>query len=261
MSNTITVRALDKQTWAGRVRFKGTTDSISPYFDRNGQGVVTGLTKEQQTKLEEELKVTSGTLAPSSTFWHEFRIVMTDRPTTIDISTARGELEYLFLKAHKRIANSVNELEKWPEAEYVIYDVEEDAKKENKKTKVVRDAYIRFNKMTSTEMSDALKLFGQRVDDMSNEWIENALNKIVQNQPKDFLLVVEDKSFKTKVLIDDLLRAKCLRKTGSHYLFGDSPIGHDLESTILYLDDLKNQSIKDSLIKKLKSLKKTQETE
>lgn len=251
----ITIRPLEKPNWAGRVRFMRTTDSIGPGVAPNG-GVQTGLNAEDQKSLEEAFNMAPGALAPHADFWKEYRIVVADKPIVLDLDSPKGKLDYLFLKAHKRVANSVNELENWPEAEYVIYDLEEDAKKENKKTRVIKDAYLKFSKMTNTEMKDALKLFGERTEDTSNEHIENLLAKKVQSQPEDFLAIVGDKDFKTKVLVDDLLRAKALKKVGTHYLFGSDPIGHDLESTILYLNDPKNQTIKASLIKKVESFRK-----
>jgi hypothetical protein len=253
----IILKPIERETgWAGVTRFARTQDSIAPYFNANGSGVVNGLSKEDQKRLEEEMKMTLGELAPGSKYWTEYRIVMTDRAIEIDTETPKGELDYLFLKAHKRVANSVNELQDWPLADYVIYDLEQDAKKENVKTKVVKNAYLKFSKMTTTEMKDVLSLMGKRVNDVSSEFLENELSKVIQDSPADFLAIVEDKHLKTRVFIEDLVRVKALRKVGSHYIFGDDPIGHDMESTIIYLEDPKNQGVKMTLTNKLTSLKK-----
>jgi len=40
----------------------------------------------------------------------------------------------------KRVANSINEMEDWPNAEYVVYDAEEDAKKDNQE--VLKDELL-----------------------------------------------------------------------------------------------------------------------
>jgi hypothetical protein len=256
----IILKPIERETgWAGVTRFARTQDSIAPYLNSAGSGVVNGLSKEDQKRLEEEMKMTSGELAPGSKFWIEYRVVMTDRAIEIDTSTPKGELDYLFLKGHKRVANSVNETSEWPLADYVIYDLEQDAKKENVKTKVVKNAYLKFSKMTVTEMKDVLKLMGRKVNDVSGEFIENELSKCIQDNPADFLAIVEDKHLKTRVLVEDLVSIKALRKVGSHFLFGDEPIGHDLESTILYLEDPKNQNVKLTLVNKLTASKKAKE--
>lgn len=256
----IIVKPLENKVgWAGVVRHARTQDSIAPYLNDAGSGVVTGLSRELQKELEEELKMAPGGLAPNAEFWIEYRIVMTDRAIEIDTDSPKGKLDYAFLKAHKRVSNSVNDTSEWPLAEYVIYDLEEDAKKENVKTKTIKNAYLKFSKLTVTEMKDVLKLLGRRTNDVSSEHIENELSKVIQERPADFLDIIEDKHFKTKVLVEDLIRIKALKKVGSHYLFGDEPIGHDLESTILYLEDPKNQNVKGTLTNKLTAIKKSQE--
>ena len=67
----------------------------------------------------------------------------------------------------------------------------------------------------------------------------------------DFLEIIGDKNFKIKAFIEDLLRIKALRKNGTHYLYGDTPIGHDLETAVIYLEDPVNQSVKLQLKKQL----------
>ena len=59
----------------------------------------------------------------------------------------------------------------------------------------------------------------------------------------EFNEIMDLPDFKTRVLIEDLVTANALRIRGGHYMFGDDPIGHDLESAIIYLKDPKNQDI------------------
>ena len=56
-----------------------------------------------------------------------------------------------------------------------------------------------------------------------------------------------------RVLIEDLVSTNALRIRGGHYMFGDNPIGHDLDSAILFLKEPKNQDIVLSLKAKLQS--------
>ena len=62
--------------------------------------------------------------------------------------------------------------------------------------------------------------------------------------------------FKLRVFVEDLRSINALRVRGGHYMFGDSAIGHDLESALTYLKDPKNQDIVLSLKSKLKASKK-----
>src|SRR3990172_3604314 len=171
MSGKVILKPIErKSTWSGMSRFPRTQDSIAPYLNKAGSGVVTGLDKKDQERLEEEMKLPKGALLPNGDFWIEYRIVMTDRAIEIDTDSPKGELDLFFLKAHSRVANSVNDMENWPQADYVIYDLEEDAKKENVKTKIIKNAYIKFGKMATSEMKDVLKLMGKRVNDVPAEF-------------------------------------------------------------------------------------------
>ena len=136
---------------------------------------------------------------------------------------------------------------------YVLYDAEEDAKKDNLKVKEKRKAYKLFNSMTIGEMKNVLKIMGKRANNSSDALVENTLSDIVDQQPQEFNEIVDLPDFKTRVLIEDLVGNNALRIRGGHYMFGDDPIGHDLESTIIYLKDPKNQDIVLSLKAKLQS--------
>ena len=109
--------------------------------------------------------------------------------------------------------------------------------------------------MSTDDMRDILKLYGKKSDSLSNEMVENVLDKLITEDPDHFLNLTEDKRLKTKVLVEDCLRYKVLRKNGTNYMWGDEPIGHDLETAVLFLDDLKNQSVLLSIKTKLEANK------
>ena len=51
----IVLKPIDKPTWAGVSRYARTQRSIGPYLNSSGSGVITGLSKEDQKRLEEEI--------------------------------------------------------------------------------------------------------------------------------------------------------------------------------------------------------------
>ena len=110
--------------------------------------------------------------------------------------------------------------------------------------------------MTSTEMRNVLKLMGKKSTNSSNTLIENTLAEILDDNPKSFNDVIDQPDFKLRVFVEDLLNINSLRIRGGHYMFGDSAIGHDLDATLVYLKDPKNQDIVLSLKSKLKASKK-----
>lgn len=241
----VVIRAKEKETWSGFSRFPKCKDTIVARQGRGG--FQTGLSKEAREILEKDLFLEKDTLSPYSKYWIEYAIQVFDKELTLDLNNAKDVLDYHICLKSPRVANSVNELDNWPKAEYVIYDAEEDAKKENASVKERRRAFGRFSKMSSSEMVDVLKLAGKRARNMSITMVENEIDKMIQENPEEFNRILDLPGFKTRVLIEDLISINAIRKNGAHYLVGDEPIGHDIESTVLYLEDPKNQSMLISL--------------
>ena len=105
--------------------------------------------------------------------------------------------------------------------------------------------------MTISEMRDVLKVMGKQASNASDTLIENTLNDIVEKRPAEFIEIIGVDDFKTRVFINDLVSINALRIRGGHYMLGDTALGHDLESTVLFLNEPKNQDIVLSLKAKL----------
>lgn len=250
-NRTISIRPIDRKNWAGMVRYPKCKDTITTHQGRGG--FHTGLTKEAQSLLERDLGHDEGTLASYSKFWMEYCIHIHDKPLTLDLSKPKDFLDYQVCLQSRRVANSVTEMDKWPKAEYVIYDAEEDAKKENTAVRERRKAFAKFGNMSTSEMKDVLKLMGKRADNMTATMVENEVDKLIQDNPSEFNRIIGLPNFKTRVLIEDLLQINAIRRNGTHYLVGDDVIGHDLETAVLYLEDAKNQNLLISLKNKLEA--------
>lgn len=98
----IKIKPVERDEWGGMPRYPKCKDSIAPYLSPKG-GVETGLTKEDQKRLEDELKLEAGTLGRTSSFWTDYKIFMDDKEKIIYTDTPEGELAYLFIKNHKRV--------------------------------------------------------------------------------------------------------------------------------------------------------------
>lgn len=250
----VVLKALERQNWSGFHRFPKCKDTVIASLGRGGYE--TGLSEKEEKKLESELQMKPGTLGKYSEYWRDYTVILNDKDKTLKLELPRDFIDYKILMASKRVANSVNDLSDWPKAEYVLYDAEEDAKKDNLKIKEKRKAYKQFNSMTSTEMRNVLKLMGKKSNNASDTLIENTLADILDKDPKSFNDTISQPDFKLRVFVEDLISINGLRVRGGHYMFGDSAIGHDLESTLVYLKDPKNQDIVLSLKSKLKASKK-----
>jgi hypothetical protein len=250
-NRVVIIKAKEAESWAGFNRYPKCKDTIVAKQGRGGYN--TGLTDAMQKQLEKDLFMEPGTLSPYSKYWVEYAVFVYDKELELNLNTPKDLLDYYVVLQSDRVANSVNELENWPKAEYVIFDAEEDAKKENTAVKARRRAFGKFSKMSSQEMIDVLKLSGKKASNMSVTMVENEIDKMIQDNPEEFNAILDLPGFKTRVLIQDLLSINAIRKNGTHYLVGEEPIGHDLESTVLYLEDPQNQSMLISLKSKLEA--------
>lgn len=249
MSRQIIVKAIKRNTWSGFGRFNNTKDYITPLLDASGT-YVTGLSEKDEKELGTKLKKD---LTATSDFWHEYKIIMTDRDKILFIDTPEGELAHKFILAHKRVANSETEKYNWPYADYIIYNEENEAKIKNEKFSIKRKAVTEFNKLSVAQMRDILKLYPgfTRLDSVTADVVEARLFEKMEEDSIKFLEFVGDKKLDMKVLLKDLVASKVLRKNKSAYYYGTDNIGHDEESTITYLEDPQNQGLLVALKKEL----------
>ena len=192
------------------------------------------------------MNMSTGTLSRyNKDYWTMFRVDVPKEGQILDLAFPEDELKYLVLKAHQRVANSEMERFDSPFAEYVMTSEEQEAKVVNKKSKLKRKAYKVFSAMSTTEMKDVLKVLGKRAgDDSSVDFVESQLDKIVTEDPQNFLNTVEDPTFAMRAFIDDCISSRVLVKNGTKYqLPGGDVVGYALEQTIEYLQNPSNQEV------------------
>lgn len=257
MDKVIVIKPLKKTRWSGFVRYKRCRDTIAPYLSPKG-GVETGLDNSTQARLEQTMGLAAGTLGRTSKFWQEYKIDIDDKPKYIYVDTPEGELAYNFILNHKRVANSLADRTAWPYAEYVIEDVEEEAKQENIKSRRKIEALTRFKTMSAEDMRNFLKVIGRyKGESTSNEIVEKQVREIAENDWNRFLDVIDDRRLVMRVFVEDLIRIKALRRNGTNIFYGDTPIGHDMETAIVYLEDPLNQPVKLQLRRQLEGVTKS----
>jgi len=247
----VTLKPIKKNGWLpddhdGSIRYSKCFERLTVQAMK-GTGVLnTGLTEDDERRLEDKMNMSPGTLSRyNKDYWTMFRVDVPKNGVTLNLSFPEDELKYLVLKAHQRVANSEMERFDSPFAEYVMTSQEQEAKVENKKSKLKRKAYKVFSNMNTTEMKDVLKVMGKRAgDDASVDFVESQLDKIVTDDPQNFLTTVEDPTFKMRAFIDDCISSRVLVKNGTKYqLPGGDTVGFTLEQTIEYLQNPDNQEV------------------
>ena len=237
--------------WTGLIKWSNCFDYVSTYWTRSGSRY-TGLTTEKARELEQKMGKAEGELDPGSTFWDTFAIKIGKRELVINTDRPEGELQYLFLLKHKRVANGLDKVT--PATDYVLINKEAEAEQANKINKVKRDAYRALDKMSLEDMRKCLRLFGVKADTMSNELVEAKLTENIERDPAKFIRIwVENPNKEINFIIEEALSKNITRKNRSAYYFGTDLIGNGLEDVIAYLKDKKNQDLYLSIIGEIKS--------
>ena len=244
----VILRPTGRNAWSGLIKYRNCYEDLGSYFTRSGR-LYTGLTKDDEIKLGNALGVD---LSPNSAFWHTFHIRTGTKDLYLDTEDPMDELRYLFLKNHKRVADSI--FQKKSTANFILINKDEEAKKANLYNKTKRRALKEFDKLTSDEVVKALRLYGDNAENVSADVAENMLFDMVEGNPQKFLeLWVDNVTRDTQFLIEKAIASNVLRKIKTTYKYGTDVIGNSLDEAIVYLENPSNQDIKLAIIQATKS--------
>lgn len=250
----VVIKSLKTDGWSGLFRYPKCQDVIGADFNNGSYNIP--IPEEEKRDLEKTLQMEKGNLDKHSKYWKGYKYHIQDRDVVLNLDNPEDRIFYYVCLGSKEFSNSVNDLDNWPKAKYVIYNAEEDAKKENLKVLNKKKAYKHYTSMTAKEMRDVLKLMGKQSDNISDTLADNKVSEIVENDPKEFLRVVNLKDFKVRVFLSNLIQNNIIRTNQGHHFFGDIAMGHDEETALEFLTNKKNQETLMSLKNKLESLKK-----
>lgn len=241
------------QKWSGfqGIRYKNTKHYLTAFYDKYGS-MVTGLSDEDAERLG---KILDRDLKNTSSFWHDFKVIMMDRELRLNLDKPEDELKYKLLLVHPLVKASESELN--PKAMYVVYNEQEEAKVANTTSSVKIKANLLYSSLTANEKKEVLRLYPgyNRTDTVSSEVIDAKLYAQLEANPEKFVSIIEDKKRDMKILLKDLVTSRVLRKNKNAYYYGEDALGHDEESTITYLDSPEGNNLKVILMKELKSKK------
>jgi len=195
--------------------------------DMDSYGLHTGLDDATEAEFEKKLGYPAGYLASVVTndFWTEFTIKLKDEPNVYHKATPREALIIEVLKAHGKVANSIEDIS--PDTDFYIEDIEAEAEENIKKVEIKEEAFIKFTKLSSQGKKDILKIYGEGGDTVNENTIKQMLAAKLEDDPTKFLKItgLSKEIVKTRAFIFDLEDYGVIRKRADVYFDGDNSLG------------------------------------
>jgi len=261
----VEVKPIERETWHGK---KG-KDSfkrpvvIEALVNANTGQYASGLTEKEREELS---KLTGYDLSvnyiqgKAHPFWNSKvgAVKLNDGTTVFDTDRPLDRIKVAILKASYLVANSMEEFKegKFPHAIFYIYDEAEKIKLKARKAAIKKKAVIELSKISRARKTEILQIItGVSKRKQSDDYIEVTLDEILDQTggaEKVLNLIGRDKTrTATHAMILEAIHNNILRKEGSAIYYMDDQLGFDLESTIDYLSDKKNQALKVKILEEL----------
>jgi len=265
-----------KQTWLaetnsshdGAQLFSKAFHSFSPGMFTTGL-LNTGLTPELEKAFEKEMHLQPGTLSKyNKDYWSTYSIKIPKDGRKLDCdSNMTDKLAYLVLKAESqtamgKVAMSMIELQTNAFTEYIVMSDEVEARNTKTTLNVKSKAFKFYNTMTIEDQKDFLRVYkeGARYkigDNSKNELIESKVLEIVDNEPQEFLDLVQNTNYKDMLFLSKCFLNRLVNRSGSKYVTPEGEvIGNSYLDAIQNLQDPNFNAVKISLTTKLQALNK-----
>lgn len=260
----VEVRPIERERWHGLKGKDAITRpvTIEALLSSTTGKLATGLTPKDRERLEKE---TGYDLSPDykagqpHPFWSSpAAFVKLEHKTNIfDIENPLDEIKVKLMKASDLVANSQKEYDegKFPLAQFVIYDEKEEVEVKASKAAIRRKVFIELDSLTASRKAELVQiLLGIPSRNQSNNWLDLKLEEATEQKGPEIVLnmIQKDKArVSLHALVLEAIYKNILRKDGTAVYYMDDQLGFDVESTIDYLADKKNQALKAQIIEKL----------
>lgn len=207
----------------------------------------------QKEFFEKELGVDlNTTLAPEENFWRtdkRGRVTITRKGLQLNLSQPLDMLKYLILLSNKMlVAPSFEDSRKKATYEFMLVDENKLTSKKVEEGKRKANAYTEFARLTSSEdkMIGFIKSLGRVLPaNYTTDWLENEILTVLENSTENFLSIVNDPHYDSKIFIQKAIDAGAIIKKGDkRYTLDNGVELGDMYDTINYVNAAENQEVK-----------------
>lgn len=237
--------------------FKGAYYELTVAVDARNR-VVQPLTAAEQAFFEDRSKsgldfgpgdLNANKRLTEDNFWlsKKARIRLKNEMTILDLSKPEDYLMYkILLTCKDTIAPSADLQFAKGTYKYVIVEEDHEVAEEMAKADAKLSAYTEFGAIrnNSKKLRYVLMVVGAKkvARDTELKFLQAEVAKIVEANPNKFVAAVLDKDLEAKILIQEAVVAKALKKEGTVYMLpsGDK-IGNNIAEAVEFLNSKKNQ--------------------
>jgi len=235
--------------------FKHATNRFSVPLNRTGQ-YISPLTEEEAKFIESHpaMSLKAGDLSPynkTNNFWKDMgRITLDKSELNLDLSNPMDYITYKVLLLQKDfVAPSIPESKNKQTYKYAIVDIDFEDSTKSQTGNLIAEAMGLYSQM----MNDRQKLIDTMFIISRNRVTSNAKLEFLQGQvtefalknPSRFIEIMNDKDLATRILIEKAVSCRAIeRKGGTHKSSGGDLLGTDLQSTVDYLNDKANGTVR-----------------
>lgn len=219
------------------------------------------LTNSEKDFLEDIMGLEDNALSIYKTvdnYWENFVVRLTKQDTILDLSNPNDYIKYKVLKANDDyIADSLETLQDKPKAtyEFVLINENDEAKAGEAKMSILMKCYKEFGKIENDtdKMRVIFELIRKRPLSANTkmEFLKNAINTLIQDDPRIFYNTITDELLSAKVLVKKAVEAGIIARRGDQYFLRDGNLplcGNNEDPTLSnaarYLSSPRNQDLR-----------------
>ena len=244
---------------------------VVPRSQRSGQLIdpLGDLTDDEKAKVARELGLKDAdslniNKRGKENYWINRPVIIDRNGLVLNLSNIVDFINFKILEVNNEyIAPSWTERYNRGTYKFALVEEDEEAKLANLKIDTKKEAYILFGKIDGSvkKLSDFLWIYyltnkqAQRPpNNPSLEYLKQAVGRIIEEKPGEFMSILSDPNFETKSLIQKSINIGLIHRDGQMFkIFGEDTSMNTLDGLINYLLDERNNNIRISLIGKIEA--------